>query len=198
MELNAQPRSSQQKLAEGMIPAVAYRKDKNVAFSVERKAFDRAFRQLSTNGLFDIKLEGGETFPALVKTVQMDKRRRAPIHIDFYMVTYGESIEVGVPIRVTGKAKGEIEGGLVDIVTHNVQIIAPGPRRIPAELIVDVSELEIGGHISASQIQMPEDCKLAADPELVVISILAPRTSEAEEPAAAESTDEAAASEAKE
>lgn len=198
MELNAQPRSSQQKLAEGMIPAVAYSKGKNVAFSVERKAFDRAFRQLSTNGLFDIKLEGGETFPALVKTVQMDKRRRVPIHVDFYMVTYGESIEVGVPVSVTGKAKGEIEGGIVDIVTHNVQVIAPGPRRIPSELVVDVSDLEIGGHISAGQIPMPEDCKLAADPELVVISILAPRTSEVEEPVVAESASEETKEETKE
>ena len=70
MELNAKPRKSQEKLAEGLIPAVAYNKEKNVSFTLDRKAFDRAFRQQSTNGLFDITVEGGETFPALVKAVQ--------------------------------------------------------------------------------------------------------------------------------
>ncbi len=177
MELNAKPRKSQEKLAEGMIPAVAYNKENNVSFTLDRKAFDRAFRQTSTTGLYDITVEGSETFPALVKTVQMDKRRRVPIHVDFYMVTYGEAIEVSVPVHTKGKSQGEIMGGLLDTVIHNLAIIAPGPRRIPQELVVDVSKLQIGDHVTAGQIQLPEGVKLAVDEEQVVISILPPRLS---------------------
>lgn len=177
MELNAKPRKSQEKLAEGMIPAVAYNKENNVSFTLDRKAFDRAFRQTSTTGLYDITVEGSETFPALVKTVQMDKRRRVPIHVDFYMVTYGEAIEVSVPVHTRGKSQGEIMGGLLDTVIHNLAIIAPGPRRIPQELVVDVSKLQIGDHVTAGQIQLPEGVKLAVDEEQVVISILPPRLS---------------------
>ncbi|MFC4638896.1 50S ribosomal protein L25/general stress protein Ctc [Deinococcus hohokamensis] len=175
MELNAKPRKSQEKLAEGMIPAVAYNKDKNISFALDRKAFDRAFRQQSTTGLFDITVEGGETFPALVKTVQMDKRKRAPIHVDFYMVTYGEPIEVSVPVHTTGKSQGEIMGGLVDIVLHNLSVIAPGPRRIPQELVVDVTKLNIGDHVTAADVKLPEGVKLAAAEDTVVISVLPPR-----------------------
>ncbi|GGK38365.1 50S ribosomal protein L25 [Deinococcus malanensis] len=175
MELNAKPRKSQEKLAEGLIPAVAYNKEKNVSFTLDRKAFDRAFRQQSTTGLFDIAVEGGETFPALVKTVQMDKRRRRPIHVDFYMVTYGEPIEVSVPVHTTGKSQGEIMGGLVDIVLHNLSIVAPGPRRIPQELTVDVSRLNIGDHVTAGDVKLPEGCKLAVAEDSVVISVLPPR-----------------------
>ncbi|GGL78401.1 50S ribosomal protein L25 [Deinococcus aerolatus] len=177
MELNAKPRKSQEKLAEGMIPAVAYNKENNVSFTLDRKAFDRAFRQTSTTGLYDITVEGSETFPALVKTVQMDKRRRVPIHVDFYMVTYGEAIEVSVPVHTKGKSQGEIMGGLLDTVVHNLAIIAPGPRRIPQELVVDVSKLQIGDHVTAGQIQLPEGVKLAVDEEQVVISVLPPRLS---------------------
>ncbi|GAA5502292.1 50S ribosomal protein L25 [Deinococcus xinjiangensis] len=177
MELNAQPRTSQQKLAEGFIPAVAYNKDKNVTFAISAKEFDRAFRRQSTTGLFDITVEGGETFPALVKAVQMDKRRRVPMHVDFYMVTYGEAIEVSVPVHVKGKSQGEIEGGLVDIVVHTLAIVAPGPRRIPQELVVDVTKLGIGDHVTAGQVKLPEGCKLAADADLVVVSVLPPRLS---------------------
>lgn len=177
MELTVKPRQSQEKLAEGLIPAVAYNKEKNVSFTLERKAFDRAFRRLSTTGLFTIKLEGGESFPALVKAVQMDKRRRVPIHVDFYMVTYGEPIEVGVPVRTEGRSKGEIEGGLVETITHSLQIVAPGPRRIPQELVVDVTKLGIGEHVTAGQIELPEGCTLAVAEDLIVISVLPPRLS---------------------
>ena len=175
MELNAQPRKSREKLAEGMIPAVAYNKENNVSFALDRKTFDRAFRQTSTTGLYDITVEGGETFPALVKAIQMDKRRRVPIHVDFYMVTYGEAIEVSVPVHTTGKSQGVVMGGLLDIVIHNLAIIAPGPRRIPQELVVDVSKLQIGDHITAGQITLPEGVKLNVDEDQVVISLLPPR-----------------------
>ncbi|GGB66787.1 50S ribosomal protein L25/general stress protein Ctc [Deinococcus soli (ex Cha et al. 2016)] len=180
MELNAKPRKSQEKLAEGLIPAVAYNKEKNVSFTIDKKAFDRAFRQTSTTGLFDITIEGGETFPALVKTVQMDKRKRTPIHVDFYMVTYGEPVEVNVPVHTKGKSQGEVMGGLVDIVVHNLSVIAPGPRRIPQELVVDVTKLNIGDHVTAGQVKLPDGVKLAGDAEQVVISVLPPRLSEGE------------------
>ncbi|AFD26406.1 50S ribosomal protein L25/general stress protein Ctc [Deinococcus gobiensis] len=175
MELNAKPRSSSEKLAEGMIPAVAYNKENNISFAIDRKAFDRAFRTQGTAGLFDISVEGGQTFPALVKTVQMDKRRRAPIHVDFFMVTYGEPVEVSVPVHTTGRSQGEIQGGLVDTVLHNLSVIAPGPRRIPQELTVDVSALNIGDHITAGQVKLPDGVKLAVAEDTVVISVLPPR-----------------------
>ncbi|MCD0159274.1 MULTISPECIES: 50S ribosomal protein L25/general stress protein Ctc [unclassified Deinococcus] len=180
MELNAKPRKSQEKLAEGMIPAVAYNKENNVSFAIDRKAFDRAFRTQSTTGLFDITVEGGQTFPALVKTVQMDKRKRTPIHVDFYMVTYGEPVEVNVPVHTTGKSQGVVMGGLLDIVVHNLAVIAPGPRRIPQELVVDVTKLAIGDHVTAGQIKLPEGVKLAGDADQVVISVLPPRLSDGE------------------
>ena len=123
----------------------------------------------------DITLAGGETFPALVKTVQMDKRRRMPIHVDFYMVTYGEPVEVSVPVHTTGRSQGEIQGGLVDTVLHNLSVIAPGPRRIPQELTVDVSALNIGDHITAGQVKLPDGVKLAVAEDTVVISVLPPR-----------------------
>ena len=175
MELRATPRKSQEKLAEGLIPAVAYHKGQNVSFALDRKTFDRAFRQQGTTGLFDIAVEGGETFPALVKTVQMDKRRRVPIHVDFYMVTYGEPVEVSVPVHTAGKAQGEVMGGLVDIVVHNLSVIAPGPRRIPQEISIDVTRLAIGDHVTAGQIKLPEGVKLAGDADQVIISVLPPR-----------------------
>ena len=180
MELKANPRKTQEQLLDGQMPAVAYNKEQNISFTLDRKEFDRAFRLQGQTGIFDITVEGSEAFPALVKSVQMDKRRRIPIHVDFTLVHYGEPIEVAVPVHVSGKARGAINGGLVDIVVHNLSIIAPGPRRIPQELVIDVTSLNIGDHVTAGQIKLPQGVKLAADPELLVVSVLPPRMSEGE------------------
>ena len=193
MDINAKARKSGDKLEQGMIPAVAYNKEKNVSFAIERKVFDKIFREQGISGLFDISIDGAEAFPALVKTVQMDKRRREPIHVDFYMVTYGQAIEASVPLHTTGKSQGEIEGGLVDIVHHNVTVLAPGPRRIPQEIVADLSGLNIGDHIAAGQLQLPEGVELAMDPEVNVISILPPRLTEEELAAEAEAASAAGA-----
>ena len=180
MELKANPRSTREELLAGKMPAVAYNKEQNVSFTIDRKEFDKAFRAQGRTGLFDIAIEGGESFPALVKSVQMDARRRIPIHVDFTLVHYGEPITVDVPVHVTGKARGAINGGMVDIVVHNLSVIAPGPRRIPQELVIDVTRMNIGDHITAGQVKLPEGVKLAADPELMVITMLPPRMSEGE------------------
>ena len=177
MELKATQRSTQAKLPQGMIPAVAYNKENNVSFAVDLKAFDRAFRAQGTAGLFDIVIEGGQSFPALVKSVQMDKRRRIPQHVDFFMVTYGQPIEATVPVHLKGKSQGEIMGGLVDSVLHSISIIAPGPRRIPQEIVVDVTKLNIGDHVTAGDLKLPEGVKLAGDPSITVVSVLPPRLS---------------------
>jgi large subunit ribosomal protein L25 len=177
MELKATQRSKQEKLPEGFIPAVAYNKENNVSFAIDLKAFDRAFRKQGTAGLFDIAIEGGQTFPALVKAVQMDKRKRVAQHVDFFMVTYGEPIEATVPVHTKGKAQGEIMGGLVDIVLHSIQIIAPGPRRIPQEILIDVTNLKIGDHVMAGDLKLADGVKLAIDPSVMVVSVLPPRMS---------------------
>lgn len=180
MELKATTRTTREALQDGKMPAVAYNKEQNVSFTIDRKEFDRAFRVQGRTGIFDIAIQGGETFPALVKAVQMDARRRIPIHVDFSLVHYGEPVTVDVPVHVTGKARGAINGGMVDIVVHNLSVIAPGPRRIPQELTIDVTPMNIGDHITAGQVKLPEGVKLAVDPELMVVTMLPPRMSEGE------------------
>ena len=46
--------------------------------------------------------------------------------------------------------------------------------------MVDVTRLNIGDHITAGQVKLPQGVTLASDPELMVISVLAPRMTEAE------------------
>lgn len=186
IELKAVPRAGKSKTPQGYIPAVAYNKDQNVSFAVEERSFDRVFREQSTHGLVEIALESGETLPALVRSVQMDPRKRTVVHADFFLVTYGQEIEVPVPVHPKGKARGVTEGGILDVVMHNLQIVAPGPRRIPEEIVVDVSGLAIGESIKAGDVELPAGCKLAVDADLPIISVLPPQKLVETEPTEAE------------
>ena len=83
MELKAVKREG--KAGEGLIAAVAYNKENNVKLAVDAKAFDRAFRQVSTKDAIQLDVDG-TVLNVKVQEVQIDKRRRTPIHIDFIIV----------------------------------------------------------------------------------------------------------------
>ncbi len=180
MELIAFDRS--QKLAalrgEGFLPAVVYDKKSNRNIYVERKAFDKVFRQASTNSVVTLKFEGGENLDILVKAVSMDKRKRIPEHADFLIVS-DEPVEVTVPVHTKGIAKAVKEaGGVLDMVMHNVTIKST-PKNIPHELIVDITDLELGHVVHSGDLQLPEGVTLVGDPMAAVMMIHHARVEEA-------------------
>lgn len=176
MELKAIPRKHKDKLPQGYIPAVAYDKDRSVSLAIEARAFDVVFRNQSTHGLVELTLEGQEPMPAIVKAVQMDKRKRSVAHADFYLATFGQEIEARVPVHTHGKARGVTDqGGILDVLVHNLAIVAPGPRRIPAEIVVDVTALGIGDVIRAGDLQLPNECRIAVDADVAVVTVVPPQ-----------------------
>ncbi|MDQ3397598.1 MAG: 50S ribosomal protein L25, partial [Deinococcota bacterium] len=126
--------------AQGKIPAVVYNKELNIPISVDLKSFDRVFREQGTGSLIELELDGS-SHDVLVKQVQMNKRRREPMHADFYAVTAGQPVQVHVPIEFTGNAEGVKAGGLLDVQRREV-LISIIPRLIPHGLTVDVSALK--------------------------------------------------------
>jgi large subunit ribosomal protein L25 len=166
MELQAFERT--QKLAalrgEGYLPAVIYDKKTNRNVYVERKAFDKAFRKVSTHGVITLKFDGGESLDILVKDVSMNKRKRIVQHADFLIVS-DEPLDVAVPVHTHGNAKGVKEsGGVLDIVMHNV-VVNVTPKNIPQELVVDI--------------KLPEGVKLVTDPNATILVIHHARVEEA-------------------
>ena len=63
---------------DGMLPAVVYDKKSNKSIFVERKAFDKVFRKVSTHGVITLEFPNGETLDTLVKAVAMNKRTPSP------------------------------------------------------------------------------------------------------------------------
>ena len=164
----------------GHLPGVVYNKETNIPVSLETRAFDKAFRSQGTSNIIDLEIDG-ESHDVLVRAVQMNKRRREPIHVDFYAVTAGQVVEVAVVIDFVGTPAGAKQGGQVDIQRRDVRINIL-PRLIPNNLEVDVSGLEIGDaiHISDVLSLLPSEAELLDEPERTLIAVLAPRAVEEE------------------
>ena len=166
----------------GRLPGVVYNKETNIPVSLETKAFDKAFRSQGTSNIIDLEVDG-KSHDVLVRAVQMNKRRREPIHVDFYAVTAGQVVEVAVVIDYIGTPAGAKQGGQVDVQRRDVRINIL-PRLIPNNLEVDVSALEIGDAIHVSDIinLLPSEAEILEEPERTLVAILAPRAEEPEEP----------------
>ena len=161
----------------GRLPAVVYNKELNQPVSVDFRTFDKVFRSQGTANLIDLDVEG-DTHQVLVREVQMDKRRRVPMHVDFYAITKGQKVNVGIPIEIVGTSAGQRDGGMLDVKRREVTIDVL-PNEIPDTLELDITEMNIGDsiHISDLRSMLPETAEIVDDESLTVLTVVASRTS---------------------
>lgn len=165
----------------GQLPGVVYNKALNILVSVDVRDFDKVFRSQGMSHVIDLDIDG-KPHEVLVKQVQMDKRRREPIHVDFYEVTAGQKVQVGVVIDFIGTPAAAKEGGQIDIQRREI-LIDVIPRYIPDKLEVDISQLGFGDSLHVSDILslLPEQADVLDDERLTLVTILAPRVVEEDE-----------------
>lgn len=165
----------------GQLPGVVYNKELNILVSVDVRAFDKVFRSQGMSHVIDLDIDG-KPHEVLVKQVQMDKRRREPIHVDFYEVTAGQKVQVGVVIDFIGTPAAVKEGGQIDIQRREV-LIDVVPRYIPDKLELDISQLKLGDSLHVSDIisLLPEEADILDDESLALVTIVAPRKPEEDE-----------------
>jgi len=123
-----------------------------------------------------IRVEGlpGGNELALPKAVQRNPIRGAIEHVDLILVRRGEKVTVEVPVRVTGEV---FPGGLLDQQLVQVQVEAEATN-IPQALGVDVDGMEIGAAVHAGDLDLPAGVTLAADPDSLVLHVIAAPTAE--------------------
>ena len=123
-----------------------------------------------------IQVEGLSSRPQLTlpKAVQRDPIRGDIEHVDLILVRRGEKVTVEVPVQITG----EIEpGGLLDQQLVRLAVEAEATQ-IPQGITVDVEGMEIGAAVHAGDLDLPDGVTLAAEPEALVLHVLAAPTAE--------------------
>jgi large subunit ribosomal protein L25 len=167
---------------EGWVPGVVYggqgRED-----AVSFKVNSRDLRTVLIDGsaLIDLKVDG-KTLPVIVKDRQLDPVRDDIMHIDLLEVRLDEKIQTQVGVQIEGSedAPGVKEGGVLEQVSHQLNIEAL-PTAIPEAIVVDVSGMEIAATMHLSEIPAPEGVEFLDDPEETIIATVVVPT-EVEEP----------------
>lgn len=107
----------------------------------------------------------------MIRETQVDPLSRQVIHIDFQRVLMDQKIRVAVPVELIGTPVGvKVEGGILDFVTREVNVECL-PGQIPKHLEADVTDLHIGQHVEAKDLQLPEGVVLLDEPDKVLASL---------------------------
>ncbi|MGE5235463.1 MAG: 50S ribosomal protein L25 [Acidobacteriota bacterium] len=179
---------------QGLIPAVVYGGGKEtVPVIVNRHAVTELLRQeRGRNTIFLLKMKGTkQERHAMLRDAQIDPLTRQFIHLDFIRVMKGQLLKIEVPIVLEGESEGVKVGGFLDWLGRSLHVECQA-ETIPQALRVDVSSLEVGHHVAASDVQLPEGVKLVDDPHKVIVTIKAhgPKGLEEEVAAAPEAVTE--------
>jgi len=170
----------------GKIPAVVYGHGSDPVH-VSLPGHELMLALKTPNVLLELALDSGVTL-VLPKSVQRDPVRHSLEHLDLVIVKRGEKVVVDVPVSLTGKIAG---GGLVELQQPTLSVETEATH-IPTELVVDLEGAEIGTSIRAGEVVLPAGTTLAADPDSLVVAVVAPQAAE-EEAAPAEGEEAAAA-----
>jgi len=92
---------------------------------------------------------------------------------------------VSVPIRTVGTAVGVGLGGLLEHVMREIELDCL-PTAIPDEIVVDVTDLDIGDTIHVSDLDIPDAAEMHISRELPVVSVVVAKVHELEEEEEAE------------
>lgn len=158
----------------GRVPAVAYGTSLAATpLSVDARELYHALRtDAGLNAILRLEIEG-DPHLALAREIQRHPVRREILHVDFVTVDRNRKVTVDVPLRLEGEAAGADEGGVADQgkFTLSVEVL---PLEVPDELVLDISELQIGDVLRVEDVTIPEGAEALDDPEETVVSVYMP------------------------
>lgn len=128
----------------------------------------------------------GVTRRVVVKDVHLHPVERDVLHLDLQEVAMNERTHVSVPLHVTGIETVEKHGGLAQQQMRELPVIGL-PADIPDSFTVDISHMQPGGALHASDVPLPAGVTLSGDGDEIAVAILHPNRAVADE-AASEGT----------
>lgn len=162
----------------GRVPGVVYgRGMEPVPIEVDRREFITALNtDAGMNVLLELQLDGKKVL-TLARELQRDPVRGTLLHADFVYIDVTKSVEVEVPVNVTGEAAGVKEGGVLEQPLFTVHVTCL-PTDVPEGIEVDVSQLNIGDSLRVGDIPKSDKYEITNDPDTPVVTIAAPISEE--------------------
>lgn len=181
-------RDSRRLRRDGLIPGVLYgRGHKPHPFVVPERTLRSALGgPHGLHAILDVVLDDQKTTHAsVVKDYQQDPIRGHLTHIDLHEVRLDQPISAQVAVELVGESPGVKGGGVLTQLVREVTVEAL-PLEMPDRLTLDISSTEIGDALRVSDLTIPADVTVHADPENVLMTVSAPRLAAELEAAEAE------------
>ena len=162
---------------EGRVPAVIYgNKEEPATIHVEERELNKL---LGTghfmNSLIMVEI-GGKAVRTLPKDVAFHPVTDRPLHVDFLRLSKNATVDVSVPVLFVNEeaSPGLKRGGVLNVVRHELELVCDAAR-IPDEIEIDVTGLEVGDSIHISSVKLPEGSESAiTDRDYTIATVVAP------------------------
>jgi large subunit ribosomal protein L25 len=168
----------------GRVPAVVYGgKEEPLTIHIEEKELRR---QLGTGHFFNSIVEvevGGKKLRTLPKDVAFHPVSDRPLHVDFLRLSKDSKVHVNVPVVFINEEQspGLKKGAVLNIVHHSLDLICDADK-IPDEISIDVTGLEIGDSIHIDNITLPVGTADGShERDLTIATIVAPSALKSDE-----------------
>ncbi len=174
---------------ENRIPAIFYGPGAaTLMLTVDAHELDMIMKKKTgENVIIGLQIEsdkGTDSRTVILKEMHSDPVKADYLHVDFYEISMDKELTVDIALHFVNTAKGVTNGGMLQPIRRELTVSCL-PDKMVDFINVDVSELEIGQSLHIKDITLPEGIKAVQDPELTVVTIMAP-TVAAAEPAAVE------------
>jgi large subunit ribosomal protein L25 len=168
----------------GLVPGVFYNsKGENISFTVDNLALGKAFEKVRYSKMLELHIEvDGQVQKrnALFKKLVTHPVKRRYDHVDFIGIDLDKEVQVTIPVEATGRAKGVVLGGKLEIIQERVMVRCL-PANIPDSIVVDVTDLDIADKVLVDQLVLPAGVKAVFDRNYVVLAIQTARGAKAGE-----------------
>lgn len=158
---------------QGMIPAILYgHGEDNICLSLTSDAAGA----LIQHGSKLVNLAGGVNETAILRDVQWDSLGSRVIHLDFARVSQTEKVAITLPVELHGEAPGVSNGGILEFLVHEIEIECAA-NKIPEHIVAEISGLNVGDAVHASELSLPDGASLVGAPENVIVQVVEPKGS---------------------
>lgn len=164
--------------AASRIPAVIYGGTKApLKVSLSSKELLAIRKKVGVNAVLHLKV-GKATETVVIKEIQWHPVTDRPVHADFQRISLTQKIEAKVPIEIDGEAPGVKVGGGVLEHEFRFLLVKGVATKIPQRIVVDVSTMEIGQHVSVKDLKISSELEVITNPEQIVVHVTLPRVEE--------------------
>ncbi|MBF0498854.1 MAG: 50S ribosomal protein L25 [Candidatus Riflebacteria bacterium] len=152
----------------GIVPAVIYGKGVDpISCMLKRRDVEAMLGKVNPNAIIKIDFAGKEkTRDVIVREIEKEPLSAHLNHIDFQAIDPKVPIQVAVDLKFVGEPIGRKSGAIFTAQVRRVRIECL-PSKIPTNIEVDVTELDVGHSLHVADIKKA-DYKMIASPKITL------------------------------